>query len=329
MSTANTMAVFLCLAALLVGCDNKTSAAGDPGDGIATDPPVSAPINGDDSNDPDPADTPPGGNGAAGDGPDAMNEGFAVTNHFPQVNDANIALVTSITVTFNEPLLDESYSGDLVQVSAQGSPISGVQRRVNDRTLRFVPDTLLQPATTYQVRVGDQVMSQSGQTPSTWEWQFETVADVHTTSQDIIDQCMSERDIAMLASVNETRVVSRNCANDVMPAVRKLQWDCDLQLAAIGHAVDMSDNDFFAHTGSDGSTPGIRATRAGYTWLSVGENIAAGQRSVEEVMTGWLESTDHCKNIMSPHHVEFGFGYSVNDETRYRRYWVQMFARPR
>ena len=37
------------------------------------------------------------------------------------------------------------------------------------------------------------------------------------------------------------------------------------------------------HTGSDGSTPFERITRQGYHYLSCGENVAAGQRTVNEV----------------------------------------------
>ena len=40
-----------------------------------------------------------------------------------------------------------------------------------------------------------------------------------------------------------------------------------------GHAQDMLDNDYFSHTGLDGSTPTSRAAALGY-WSGVGENIA-------------------------------------------------------
>lgn len=260
--------------------------------------------------------------------PPPTDDAFAIANYFPRGAN-NAALVSHITVDFSEPLLEHSFSSDLVSVSVDGSPVGGVQRLVAPSSVQFIPDTLLQPDTLYHVKVSDQVMSQSGRTLRPVEWQFRTVADVYTTSQDIIDQCMSERDIEMLASVNAARTQSRTCGEDFQAAVNKLSWSCDLQAAAISHAVDMSEQNFFSHTGSDGSSIGTRATRTGYRWSIVGENIAAGQRSVNGVMLGWLDSPGHCRNIMSPHYTQFGFGYSTNSGSFYQRYWAQAFARPR
>lgn len=319
MSHVYAMAVFLCLTLLLTGCEIGGSSAAEPdgGAGMVNDPPA-------------PPNAPEDDNGGAEDDhSDATDQGFAVANHFPQVDDDNIALVTQISVTFNQPLLEQSFSGDLLQVMLDGAPIRGVQQRVDARTLKFVPETLLRPDGTYQVIVSDQAMSQSGQVLTPREWQFQTVADVYSTSQDIIDQCMSAQDIEMLASVNSARIQSRNCGDTFRAPVGRLSWNCTLQQAAINHAVDMSSQNFFSHTGSDGSSAGDRATRVGYDWGRIGENIAAGQSSVPQVMTGWLNSPGHCLNIMSPHYSEFGFGYSTNNNSDYRRYWAQMFGAPR
>lgn len=312
MSTANNMAVFTCLVLLLSGCHNNDRSAG-----IGSYPSTSEPLDTPTADSPEP------------EKPEADEDGFAVVNHFPQAGDDNIALVSPISVTFNEPLMTDSYSSELLRVSLDNTTVSGTQQRVDSKTVQFIPDGLLQPDATYQVRVSDQVMSQSGQVPNALEWQFKTVGDVHTTSQDIIDQCMSARDIEMLAAVNAVRVTSRNCGEDAMNAVDKLEWNCDLQSAALHHAQDMSENDFFSHTGSDGSSAGDRATNVGYRWSLVGENIAAGQSSVADVMSAWLDSPGHCRNLMSPNYTQFGFGYSTNDDSYYQRYWAQIFARPR
>lgn len=49
-----------------------------------------------------------------------------------------------------------------------------------------------------------------------------------------------------------------------------------LTAAALAHSNDMATNNFFSHTGSDGSSPGQRISRAGYSYYTYGENIAAG-----------------------------------------------------
>jgi len=48
----------------------------------------------------------------------------------------------------------------------------------------------------------------------------------------------------------------------------------------------MAEQDFYSHTGVDGSTPGERAERSGYVWRAVGENIAAGYTTAKDVVKG-------------------------------------------
>lgn len=271
-------AVLLGLTSLLAGCESRDRSIAETDDPPPAEQPPPLPGNGGDPAEDDETEA-----------PEPPEGGFGVVNHFPQAGDDNIALVTRITVTFNEPLLQESVSAELVQVVLDGAPIRGIQQQVDARTLQFIPDTFLQPNATYQVRVGDQVMSQSGRSHETLTWQFETVGDVYSTSQEIIDLCMSAQDIEMLEAVNAARTQSRNCGDRFSAAVRKLSWNCRLQQTAIDHAMDMASQNFFSHTGSDGSSVGERATRAGYNWAYVGENIAGGQRSVAEVMTGWSQ----------------------------------------
>jgi uncharacterized protein YkwD len=76
-----------------------------------------------------------------------------------------------------------------------------------------------------------------------------------------------------------------------------------LAKSAQGYAKTMASQNFFDHTGKDGSTPGSRIQKAGYDWMnpkegsSIAENIAAGQNSVPEVMKGWRKSKSHYKNM--------------------------------
>ena len=89
-------------------------------------------------------------------------------------------------------------------------------------------------------------------------------------------------------------------------------------------------NNFFSHTGSNGSTLGDRATAAGYAWSSLGENIAAGQASVAEVVDGWMKSDGHCANLMNAGFRDIGVAcVAGNANTTYRTYWTQDFGTPR
>jgi len=166
-------------------------------------------------------------------------------------------------------------------------------------------------------------------TPSSQQSGGYTSYNLGSTSQNVIDRCMSENDKQMLTQVNAARSRSRNCGSKDYPATTALSWHCTLEDVAYAHSRDMGDYNFFSHTGSDGLTVGDRVRNAGYDWSAVGENIAAGQETIDIVMAAWLDSPGHCANIMSPVYTEFGAAsYSV-DGSDYPIYWTQVFARPR
>src|SRR5436305_6163127 len=82
----------------------------------------------------------------------------------------------------------------------------------------------------------------------------------------------------LVASHNQLRSESK------LPS---LQVSKKLQAAAIEHARDMAEHKKMSHTGSDGSTPSSRILAQGYRMKRTGENIAFGQKRVEEVMKRW------------------------------------------
>jgi len=99
--------------------------------------------------------------------------------------------------------------------------------------------------------------------------------------------------------------------------------NAQLDIAAQLHAQDMLDNDYFSHTGLNGSSAGDRVTLAGYDWWTYGENIAAGYRTEDGVMKGWTESEGHHANNINPNFEEFGLGYAEgNGDTR----WVLLLG---
>jgi uncharacterized protein YkwD len=106
-----------------------------------------------------------------------------------------------------------------------------------------------------------------------------------------------------------------------------LEVDAALSAAAEAHSLDMAEADFFSHTGSDGEGVGDRATAAGYDWVRVGENIAAGYATPEEVVQGWADSPGHRRNMLSENYTEIGVGFVEDtDGDGYGVYWTQVFA---
>ncbi|GAA3917083.1 CAP domain-containing protein [Litoribacillus peritrichatus] len=133
----------------------------------------------------------------------------------------------------------------------------------------------------------------------------------------------------MLTQVNAARASGYQCGNDNLPAVAALTWSCVLEQAAFSHSTDMATNNFFSHTGSDGLSVSNRVDATGYDWSAVGENIAAGQTSVTQVVQGWLNSEGHCRNIMSVNFSEFASARVNTSSSDYPSYWTQVFANPR
>ncbi|MFK8050402.1 MAG: CAP domain-containing protein [Halioglobus sp.] len=137
---------------------------------------------------------------------------------------------------------------------------------------------------------------------------------------------------AMLDRVNATRSQARVCGDrGSFPAVSPLSWSCELETAATNHSMDMANRNFFSHTGSNGQSVGERATQAGYTWSSIGENIAAGLSfsSVDAVVQGWIDSPGHCANLMRSNYTDLGAAKFSNPSSTYNVYWTQVFGRPR
>ncbi|MGB3655957.1 MAG: CAP domain-containing protein [Rivularia sp. (in: cyanobacteria)] len=112
--------------------------------------------------------------------------------------------------------------------------------------------------------------------------------------------------------------------------LQPLTLNSNLSNSAQTHSQDMALNDFFSHTGSDNSKVSDRTQLAGYESYFVGENIAAGYITPEEVVRGWINSPGHRENILNPNYLEMGVGYHYleNDtgEVNYNTYWTQDFG---
>ena len=133
----------------------------------------------------------------------------------------------------------------------------------------------------------------------------------------------------VLALVNQARARPRRCGNESFAAARPVRFNAALQGAALAHATDMARHSYFSHTGRDGSQAPERASRAGYPWRAIGENIAAGQMNAEVAVQGWVSSPGHCANLMSPVYTEMGAAFAVNDQSNAGIYWVQVFGAAR
>jgi uncharacterized protein YkwD len=101
-----------------------------------------------------------------------------------------------------------------------------------------------------------------------------------------------------------------------------------LDRVAQAHADDMLRRSYYGHKSPDGETVRERALAGGYPLRFVGENIARGQSTIDEVMDGWMASDEHRLNILSKVFTEAGFGLAIGRNKRgFQVIWVQVFGR--
>lgn len=135
---------------------------------------------------------------------------------------------------------------------------------------------------------------------------------------------------SVLARINQYRAAGASCrsAGSFAPAA-PLAWNSLLAQAAAGHSQDMAANNYFSHTGRNGSSMVDRVNATGYAWSNLAENIAAGYPSVTAVVDGWMASDGHCKNLMNPQLQHVGLACVASSTSTYRTYWTMDAARPR
>lgn len=109
-----------------------------------------------------------------------------------------------------------------------------------------------------------------------------------------------------------------------------LRLNAELTATADRHSSDMLAQDYFDHTGRNGSKPWDRARALGYSANTIGENIAAGYGTAAAVVQGWIDSPGHRANLLNFRYTEMGLGYRSSSQdtglVNYGNYWTQMFG---
>ncbi len=114
---------------------------------------------------------------------------------------------------------------------------------------------------------------------------------------------------------------------EVLEPRAALVYDAKLERVAMQRAAEIAV--YYDHTLPDGTN--LRDSGYFSNYTVIGENIAAGQMSAEEVFTAWMETDDpyekqgHRQNMLKEHFTAVGFGHVVYNG---RHYWVQEFGSP-
>ena len=125
------------------------------------------------------------------------------------------------------------------------------------------------------------------------------------------------------------QVVTLTNAERAKAGCGPLSVDSTLTAVAQAHSQDMATHNYFDHNSQDGRSPFDRMTAAGYSFATAAENIAAGQRTPQDVMTSWMNSPGHKANILNCALRQIGVGYATSSASQYGVYWTQDFGTPR
>ena len=138
---------------------------------------------------------------------------------------------------------------------------------------------------------------------------------------------ISRFEAEILRLVNQERAKGGYCADEYFQPASALHAQRQLAKAARHHGLAMSRSHFFSHYGKAGDTPKDRIIATGYQGNAWGENIAAGQKTPQQVMQEWMDSPGHCRNILNGLFNELGVSFIFDTSSPYKTYWVQAFGR--
>ena len=126
----------------------------------------------------------------------------------------------------------------------------------------------------------------------------------------------------LLELVNGHRATGCKCGSSEFGPTNPIVWNDAIEWAAYDHSLDMYENKFLGHKGSDGSNAGTRLKRRDYSYKRWGENVAKGYKTENSVINAWKNSAGHCRNMMSPNFTEMGIA-------KVGIYWTQVLAAPK
>ena len=123
----------------------------------------------------------------------------------------------------------------------------------------------------------------------------------------------------MLNLHNQMRKAGTKCGNAAFAATLPLVFNQRLTAAARKHTRYLQTQRYLAHQDKHGDTVGDRVSKTNYRWQHVAENLAHGKSDARSTFQLWLNSKNHCANIMQSKFNEIGIAKQGN-------YWTVVYA---
>lgn len=126
--------------------------------------------------------------------------------------------------------------------------------------------------------------------------------------------------VSSAVSAYEQKVVELTNQERAKNGLKPLALDTELSKVAREKSRDMQSKGYFSHTSPTYGSPFDMMKKFGISYRSAGENIAMGQRTPEEVVKAWMNSSGHRANILNSSYTHIGVGHVATGN-----YWTQMF----
>jgi hypothetical protein len=131
------------------------------------------------------------------------------------------------------------------------------------------------------------------------------------------------------SQIDPGKVIELTNAERQNAGLGTVTYNSALSQAASAKAADMFVNNYWAHVSPQGTDPWSFVTSSGYQYQHAGENLARDFSNSRDIVTAWMASPTHKKNLLDPRYKDIGVavldGYLNGVETTLV---VQMFGTP-
>lgn len=136
--------------------------------------------------------------------------------------------------------------------------------------------------------------------------------------------------LEQLAGVSGASVFALSNEERKAEGVPQLSLNPLVMRAAQLKAEDMAKEAYYAHVSPDGETPMHWLDQVGYKYQYVGENLTANIMDEESVVSAWMGSPGHRRNLLDPKFTHVGIGVAEGTyKGKPALFVVQMLATPK
>ncbi|MFF2875922.1 CAP domain-containing protein [Gottfriedia sp. NPDC057991] len=131
---------------------------------------------------------------------------------------------------------------------------------------------------------------------------------------------LSKIEVSSSLSAFESKVIELTNNERTKASLKPFKVNNDLSKVSRIKSQEMTDKNYFDHNSPTYGSPFDMIKKFGISYSHAAENIAKGQKTPEEVVNAWMNSSGHRANILNSKLDQIGVGYDSRSNV-----WTQMF----